>query len=74
MGLHGGALTAGIAAGAPVAGAVIDAFGPGWGFATAGACGALLVALAVPFWPRTASTTDEISAQELPVPEPASRI
>ncbi|HZM78242.1 MAG TPA: MFS transporter [Candidatus Limnocylindrales bacterium] len=73
MGLHGAALTIGIAAGAPVAGAVIDAFGPGWGFATAGACGALLVALAVPFWPRSTAPAEEISAQELPVPVSASR-
>jgi len=76
MGLHGAALTTGIAAGAPVAGAIIDAFGPGWGFATAGTCGALLVALALPFWrvtPQPAATVEEISAQELPVPAPASR-
>lgn len=52
MGLHGTALTIGVAVGAPLAGAVIDAFGPGWGFATAGGVGLLLVAVAVPFWPR----------------------
>lgn len=73
MGLHGAALTTGIATGAPIAGAIIDAFGPAWGFATAGACGALLVALALPFWPRSATSVEEISARELPVPEPASR-
>jgi MFS family permease len=67
IGLHGAALTAGIAAGAPIAGAVIDAFGPGWGFGIAGACGALLAALAIPFWPRHKAPAESISAQELPV-------
>jgi MFS family permease len=77
MGLHGAALTIGIACGAPVAGAIIDAFGPGWGFAVAGACGALLVAVVLPFWPRRTSTppTPEAgtAAKELAVPAPASR-
>ena len=40
MGLHGSALTVGIATGAPAAGWVIDAVGPGWGFVLAGAVGA----------------------------------
>lgn len=52
MGLHGAALTVGIATGAPVAGAIIDAFGPGWGFAIGGGVTVLLVLAAVPFWPR----------------------
>jgi MFS family permease len=55
MGLHGTALTIGIAGGAPVAGAIIDAFGPAWGFATAGLAGVGLVALALPLWPRRTS-------------------
>ncbi|WP_089156816.1 MFS transporter [Micromonospora sp. NBS 11-29] len=46
MGLHGSAVTVGIALGAPLAGAVIDASAPAWGFAVTGAIG-LLVALAV---------------------------
>ncbi|MEH1097870.1 MFS transporter [Micromonospora sp. CPCC 205561] len=46
MGLHGSAVTVGIAVGAPLAGAVIDASAPAWGFAVTGAVGAL-VALAV---------------------------
>jgi MFS family permease len=54
MGLHGTALTIGIAAGSPVAGAVIDAFGSTWGYVTAGGVGVLLVAAAAPFWPRHA--------------------
>ncbi|WP_432049804.1 MFS transporter [Verrucosispora sp. NA02020] len=46
MGLHGSAVTVGIAVGAPLSGAVIDASTPLWGFAVTGAIGAL-VALAV---------------------------
>ncbi|TDC41787.1 MFS transporter, partial [Micromonospora sp. KC213] len=46
MGLHGSAVTVGIALGAPLAGAVIDASAPFWGFAVTGGVG-LLVALAV---------------------------
>ncbi|WP_200211218.1 MFS transporter [Micromonospora coerulea] len=46
MGLHGSAVTVGIAVGAPLAGAVIDASLPLWGFAVTGAVG-LLVAMAV---------------------------
>jgi predicted MFS family arabinose efflux permease len=40
MGLYGSALTAGMAAGAPLAGAVIDASTPAWGFAVVGLVGA----------------------------------
>ncbi|WP_194822033.1 MFS transporter [Micromonospora sp. S-DT3-3-22] len=46
MGLHGSATTVGIALGAPLAGAVIDASVPLWGFVVTGAVG-LLVTLAV---------------------------
>lgn len=47
MGLHGSAITVGIAIGAPLAGAVIDASrAPAWGFAATGLVSAL-VALAV---------------------------
>lgn len=52
MGLHGTALTIGIAGGAPAAGAVIDTAGPAWGFALGGGVTLVLVLLAVPFWPR----------------------
>jgi MFS family permease len=51
MGLHGSALTAGIALGAPAAGAVIDSLGPDWGFALAGGVGVLIVLAARPLWP-----------------------
>ncbi|MER7442363.1 MFS transporter [Micromonospora avicenniae] len=46
MGVHGSAVTIGLAVGAPLAGAVIDARAPWWGFAVTGLIGAL-VALAV---------------------------
>jgi MFS family permease len=36
MGLHGSALTLGLAGGAPLAGLVIDSHGPAWGFAVVG--------------------------------------
>ncbi|MEV0648735.1 MFS transporter [Phytomonospora sp. NPDC050363] len=45
MGLHGSAITIGGAIGAPVVGAIIDRFGPGWGFVVAGGAG-VLIALA----------------------------
>ncbi|MFB6392537.1 MFS transporter [Polymorphospora lycopeni] len=48
MGLHGSAMTVGIALGAPLAGAVIDASSPAWGFAATGAVGALVALLALP--------------------------
>ena len=69
MGLHGTALTIGIAAGSPVAGAVIDAHGPTWGYAMAGGVGVLLVLAAAPFWPRHAPTRSATpTATATPVP------
>lgn len=50
MGLHGTALTFGIACSGPVAGSIIDGYGTGWAFAVAGLIGTLLVGVAVPFW------------------------
>ena len=46
MGLHASAMVTGLALGAPLAGAVIDASAPAWGFAATGLLGAL-TALAV---------------------------
>ncbi|SCF33771.1 Predicted arabinose efflux permease, MFS family [Micromonospora viridifaciens] len=48
MGLHGSAVTVGIALGAPLAGAVIDAWTPPWGFAVTGAIGALVALVVLP--------------------------
>jgi predicted MFS family arabinose efflux permease len=42
MGLHGSALTTGVALGAPLAGAVVDHSTPAMGFVAAGGAGALL--------------------------------
>jgi MFS family permease len=53
VGLHGTALTCGIAIGAPFGGRIIDAFGPHWGFFAAGAGGLVIVMLAIPFWQRS---------------------
>lgn len=54
MGLHGTALTLGLAGSGPISGSVIDGYGTGWSFAIAGVGGLLLVAVAVPFWRRHA--------------------
>ncbi|GLZ57712.1 MULTISPECIES: MFS transporter [Micromonospora] len=48
MGLHGSAVTVGIAIGAPLAGAVIDASSPVWGFVVTGALGALVTVVVLP--------------------------
>lgn len=61
MGVHGASLTCGVAAGAPFAGAIIDSFGPQWGFAAAGLAGLLVVALAVPFWQRAPQPAAEMA-------------
>ena len=53
MGWHNSAMTAGLAIGAPLAGAVIDASAPAWGFAAIGAAGALVVLAALPVSRRT---------------------
>ncbi|WP_459798864.1 MFS transporter [Herbidospora sp. RD11066] len=50
MGLHGTFLTIGVSSAGPVAGLIIDGWGPGWAFAGAGAIGLLVVLVAVPFW------------------------
>ncbi|MEV0155062.1 MFS transporter [Micromonospora sp. NPDC050686] len=48
IGLHGSAVTVGIALGAPLAGAVIDASAPFWGFAVTGAVGLVVTLLVLP--------------------------
>jgi predicted MFS family arabinose efflux permease len=50
MGLHGTALTLGLAVSGPVTGLIIDGWGTDWAFAVAGLGSLLMVALAVPFW------------------------
>jgi MFS family permease len=44
MGLHGSAITVGLALGAPLAGAVIDLSAPAWGFAATGLVGLAVAA------------------------------
>ena len=48
MGLHNSSLTVGVALGAPLAGVVMDAWSPAWGFTAVGGVGLLVAALAVP--------------------------
>ncbi len=50
MGLHGTFLTIGVSSAGPVAGVIIDTWGPNWAFTGAGAIGLALVLVAVPFW------------------------
>jgi MFS family permease len=50
MGLHGTALTLGLAVSGPITGLIIDGWGTDWAFAVAGLGSLLMVALAVPFW------------------------
>ncbi|MEW9527822.1 MFS transporter [Microbispora sp. NPDC049125] len=49
MGLHGMSLTIGVAVAGPVAGGIVDAYGPAWALAAAGAVGLALVLVAAPF-------------------------
>jgi predicted MFS family arabinose efflux permease len=72
MGLHGSAVTVGIALGAPLAGAVIDASAPAWGFAATGAVGAVVVLAVLPaeLRRRRAAVTDGPAPEPTPAPEP----
>ncbi|SCL51209.1 MFS transporter [Micromonospora peucetia] len=62
MGLHGSAVTVGLAIGAPLAGAVIDASAPVWGFAVTGAVGALVALAVLPIELRHRRTTTPLAA------------
>jgi predicted MFS family arabinose efflux permease len=62
MGLHGSAMTVGLAIGAPLAGAVIDATGPAWGFAATGGLGAAVAVVAFVLAPGRAGRHDEAVA------------
>jgi predicted MFS family arabinose efflux permease len=76
-GLHGSALTVGLAIGAPLAGAVMDATSPAWGFTATGGLGLLIVLACLPTElrhrraAREAATADDAvpgSPQVSPVP------
>ncbi|MDG4808140.1 MFS transporter [Micromonospora sp. WMMD1120] len=58
MGLHGSAVTVGIAVGAPLAGAVIDASAPLWGFVVTGALGAVVTLVVLPIELRRRRAAD----------------
>jgi predicted MFS family arabinose efflux permease len=55
-GLHGSALTIGIATGAPLAGFVMDRTSPAWGFAATGGLGLLIVLACLPIALRHSRT------------------
>jgi predicted MFS family arabinose efflux permease len=74
MGLHGSAVTVGIALGAPLAGAVIDASAPAWGFAATGAVGAVVVLAVLPaeLRRRRLAVPDAPPPEQTPTPQPAA--
>lgn len=67
MGLHGSSITMGTTIGAPLAGAVIDATTPAWGFVVSGlaGCGIALLALSMSIRFRS---TSQPADRRLPVP------
>ena len=70
MGLHGSALTAGIAVGAPLVGVVVDRSSPAMGFAVGGAAGALLGLIGVVAgrrWPAMGSARHQPEEGSPPV-------
>jgi MFS family permease len=71
MGLHGSAITVGLAVGAPLAGAVIDASAPAWGFAAIGAVGALVALATLPGELRRRSRPPAEESGTPPTPETA---
>ncbi|MGC4748962.1 MFS transporter [Micromonospora sp. DT201] len=68
MGLHGSAVTVGIAVGAPLAGAVIDASTPLWGFVVTGALGALVTLVVLPIELRRRRNAAATAAAAAPPP------
>lgn len=68
MGVHGSSITVGLALGAPLAGAVIDASAPKWGFAAIGVIGALVALVVLPLELRRRA---RVAASASP-PEPAT--
>jgi MFS family permease len=77
MGLHGSAMVVGVALGAPLAGAVIDASAPAWGFAATGLLGALIALAVLPAELRhrrsdTAAAEVTLTPTADPTPDSAS--
>lgn len=79
-GLHGSALTVGLAVGAPLAGAVMDATSPAWGFATTGGLGLVIVLACLPVELRhrrraarlTQTATDHVPTASPPPTQPVA--
>lgn len=75
MGLYGSALTLGLAGGAPLAGVVIDAGGPSWGFAVVGGVTLAMALVVFPFartHARSQPATPVEESTEEPTPVPAA--
>lgn len=73
MGLYGTALLIGGAASAPIAGQVIDLYGPSWAFAVAGAVAVLMVLVALPFSRCGEARRSAAAPVREPVPEELHR-
>jgi predicted MFS family arabinose efflux permease len=66
MGVHGSAITVGLAVGAPLAGAVIDASAPAWGFVATGLVGTLVALIVLPLELRRRSAAAARDAEPAP--------
>jgi MFS family permease len=66
MGLHGTALTLGLAVSGPLTGSIIDTYGTRWSFAVAGLGGLLFATLSIPLWRRAPQPAEPA------VPEPVA--
>ena len=74
MGLHNSALTVGVAAGAPLAGVVMDWQSPPWGFVAVGGVGVLVALLVLPAELRSRAQDKAVTiprARDGAVPAPA---
>jgi predicted MFS family arabinose efflux permease len=65
IGLLGSAFTVGSTAGAPFAGLVIDAWGPPWAFAVAGAVSAVAALAALPAYRRSPRAVVDASVERV---------
>ncbi|MEV4460180.1 MFS transporter [Microbispora sp. NPDC049633] len=75
MGLHGTSLTIGGALAGPLAGGLLDAHGPAWAFAVAGAVGLALALLAGLVWRQAPASAEPGAAAPVPAtPVPATPV
>ncbi|WP_113703232.1 MFS transporter [Nonomuraea lactucae] len=65
MGFHGTALLVGGASSAPIAGLIIDSYGPPWAFAAAGLLSVAMVAIALPLWRRRPAPAEAFRVEPL---------